>query len=362
MCYQKKASANIHFLFFLTILAILLARACSKPFASASCLYHGSACSGTEAHRSQFCKPGITPEDQDQRCIVEACDYCLRKAAYQETFPCDSAVISDLCGFRLAEKRPVSAMDAQVGSPTQSTSLTTTPLTTPTTTPTTTPSPTATLPRSPEQSMDATTTSPSSGTQFRSSCVWSARRDQVSVDLSSVEPANGWTPCKRNDMYGLVYKKDKILGMDAKGEHGVMCFDVKAPSDGTYYLTALSYAPHNTEHNDVWVRCDKPMELWRHANSRSKVEANTWLKAYQNKGKAGISEEWKTIDRNGHRLLIPGLVEGEIFQVCLSGRSYQYELFRLVFIRCQGQYCTGKMYEQIAKTSVSVCVPKSESS
>lgn len=381
--YKERKATIMHSLCFVTALASLLVSAASKPFASASCLYHGSACSKTEAVRSQFCRPGMSAEQQTKRCITEACTYCLRKAAYQETFPCDSAAISGLCDFSFAEKRPVSALDAQIGSPTPSTSLATNPTQTvsvsPTPTPTVTTSSTATpapsqsptqttistttvtttpsiLP-SLAQSMDATVASQAPATQFPSPCVWSVPRDQVSVDLSSVQPATWWTPCKRNGLYGLVYKKERTHGIDGKGEHGVMCFDVRAPSDGTYYLTALSYAPHNTEHNDVWVRCSKPIELWRHANSRSKVEASTWLKAYQNKGKAGISEEWKTIDRNGHRLLIPGLLEDEIFQVCLSGRSYQYELFRLVFIRCQGPYCTGKMYEHIAKRPISVCVP-----
>lgn len=364
-------------------LALMILPAASKPFASASCLYHGTACTKTEAVRSGFCRPGIRAKKQAKTCVGEACTYCLRKVEYQQTFPCDSSVLSELCGFSLSDDTPVSALDQQVISAVHSTTPTPSPTHTytfsPSSSPTVSASPKATLTPStsssaiptptttgtpsstpwldPAPTSDVITNSQPSGAQVSSSCVWSVRRDQVTVDLSTVEPADGWTRCKRDGLYGLVYKKEKTHGIDGKGNHGVMCFDIRAPSDGTYYMTALSYAPHNTEHNDVWVRCNKPMELWRHAQSRSAVAPNTWLKAYQNKGKAGISEEWKTIDRNGHRLLVPGLVKDAVFQVCLSGRSYKYELFRLVFIRCQGPYCTGKMYERVAKRSISVCVP-----
>lgn len=296
------------FLCVLVLFSVRVATAASKePYFSASCLYHGPRCSRLESSRSKACAPTLSAKRQSRTCVVKACSYCMRKVAYQRKFPCNANEVASLCGYESAAEQPVSALDIKAPSP--------------------------------------------------KPCVWTSivSEDTVTVDLSKVRPSSGWTRCTRNGMGGLVYKRHLTQGMDGKGEHGVLCFDVRAPSSGTFYLTALSYAPHGTDNNDAWVRCSKPMSLWRLGRSKRTVGAKTWLKVYQNKGTRGISEDWKTINNNGHRLLIPGLSKNEMFQVCLSGRSYQYEIFSLVMVRCSGAYCKGKAYEDITRRAQSVC-------
>lgn len=295
----------------LVLFYVPVATVASKaPYFSASCLYHGTTCSRLESSRSKVCTATLDAESQSPTCVRQACSYCMRKAAYQREFPCHSRVVASLCGYKYAGKRPVSALDVNKGS--------------------------------------------------RKPCVWSSTvsADTVTVDLSKVRPTHAWKRCGRSGMSGLVYKPQFTHGIDAKGEDGVLCFDVRAPSSGTYYLTALSYAPHGTDNNDVWLRCSKPISLWRHGIKKRTVGGNEWMKVYQNKGPRGISQEWKTINNNGHRLLIPGLSKNEVFQVCLSGRSYKYELYSVVMVRCTGGYCKGKVYEDITRRPQSVCAGK----
>lgn len=55
----------------------------------------------------------------------------------------------------------------------------------------------------------------------------------------------------------------------------------------------------------------------------------------------------KTIDHNGHRFLVPNVKKDEPFTVCLAGRSFKYEMFRLVLIKCRAAFCTGGVYRDV---------------
>lgn len=77
------------------------------------------------------------------------------------------------------------------------------------------------------------------------------------------------------------------------------------------------------------------------------VSAGKWRKAYQNFGTKGIAMFMKTIDFNGHRFLVQNVEKGRMFEVCLAGRSFRYEMFRLVLIRCRGAFCTGGVYRDV---------------
>lgn len=139
-----------------------------------------------------------------------------------------------------------------------------------------------------------------------------------------------------------------------------MCFNVSAEIPGDYYLTALSYAPHNTEHNDMWVQSSLGFELWkggRNGTLGGVVEGTGWRKAYQNYGIRGISDDLKTIDFNGHRFIIPGVRRRETFWVCVSGRSYRYEVFRLILLKCEGVVCTGGAWvlKDLRERPLSTC-------
>lgn len=207
--------------------------------------------------------------------------------------------------------------------------------------------------------------SPATPTPVPSGCLWTGSGaddseedddkadDDIVMDLSRVPSlASGWTPCYRDGFSGLIYKRQRNLGIDPRPDQNgsntdPMCFSVYPRRSGTYFLTSLSYAPHNTEHNDAWVSSSHGFELWRRSVRHSIVSPGKWRKAYQNFGKKGIAMFMKTIDHNGHRFLVPNVKKGEVFKVCLAGRSFRYEMFRLVLIKCRGAFCTGGVYRDV---------------
>lgn len=172
---------------------------------------------------------------------------------------------------------------------------------------------------------------------------------------------DGWVPTKRDGLIGLVYEPSKNRGIDMRGAKGKMCFNVNVKIPGGYYFTALSYAPHNTEHNDMWVESSLGFELWKGGKNGTLggvVKPTEWRKAYQNYGIRGISDDLKTIDFNGHRFIIPVVNSDAGFQVCVSGRSYRYEVFRLILVKCKGVVCTGGAWvlHDLRERPLSTCV------
>lgn len=229
------------------------------------------------------------------------------------------------------------------------------PTKTATPTPTPTPTPTKTVAQDP--------TTPTSGNGKCTTWLPNANGDLV-VPLLPSMATDGWQPTSRAGFSGLVYQPGKSSGRDKPGQSGVMCMNVLLASPGKYYLTALSYAPHNTEHNDMWVRGSKGFELWQGGKTSKfggRVSAVEWRKAYQNYGRRGIADDLKTIDNNGHRFVVPESNGNEVMEVCVSGRSYKFELFRVILVKCDesnSAVCKGSFWfaKDLEKRPLSTCI------
>lgn len=269
----------------------------AKPWFAARCVFLSTGCTRYFT-RYNACLPGISFDAQPDECYSFVCDYCTTEERRTKK-TCGSTNVVNACAAYSERKAG---------------------------------------PDSTNTDDDDTVTSGDGD-----SCVWTGEGDNVVIDLGKVTPGEGWDRTTRDGYSGIIFARSPARGISPKGEYGRMCFDVKAPKTGKYYLAAVSYAPHVTEHNDAWVTTSKGFELWQSGNKRMNTKPYEWLKAYQNNGQKGISEHFKTIDHDGHRFLIPDVVEGEMFQVCLAGRSKNYEMFRLVLKLCEGDYCQGKI-------------------
>lgn len=163
----------------------------------------------------------------------------------------------------------------------------------------------------------------------------------------------GWSRVSRNGKQGIGYEMGKGGGIDSAGTRGIMCFKVQVKMTGNYYLSAVTYAPHNTEHNDAWAQTSKGFSLWQRGNKWRDAPADEWFKGYQNSG--GMSTDFLTKDHDGHRFVIEGVKAGEVFQVCLAGRSYRYEMYYLVVAKCSGGTCKGDGMHGIDTMATSTC-------
>ena len=164
--------------------------------------------------------------------------------------------------------------------------------------------------------------------------------NQIVVDLGNVASADGWTPVTREGLGGLVYRSDLNEGVVRPS--GAMCFPMKVERAGDYYLTAATYAPHRTENNDFWIRATKPLRMWkRGGNTFFDSDAGRYVKAYQNDGASGISVRMFSKDHDPHRIIVRDVAANESFTVCVAGRSFRYEVYRVALMRCFKDICTG---------------------
>lgn len=200
--------------------------------------------------------------------------------------------------------------------------------------------------------------------KYKHGCTWTGAPGDSSIviGLGKVKPQGGWVHVSRAGYHGLMFKTSPAPGISPKGMYGKYCFSVKAPVSGKYYMSVVSYAPHVTEHNDAWFASDKGFELWKREDNRfyrQNAAPMEWLKGYQNFGTKGngIAHHLKTIDFNGHRFIVPNVEKDKPFKVCMSGRSRKYEVFRIVLVKCSGDYCKGKIMDEdmIMSPPVSSC-------
>lgn len=197
--------------------------------------------------------------------------------------------------------------------------------------------------------------SPSATLKKPSSCIWRAIDSSIVVALGEIAPAKGWTPVTRNGLKGLVYEKEKNRGIDPRGKFGHMCFRLKAKQAGRYYLTAVSYAPHVTDNNDFWIKSSKKFRHRPYGGGKGFTTApGKWRKAYQNNGPKGFGGALSTKDHDPHTFIVLDVGALETFSVCISGRSYRFELYRLVLINCAGN--KNCLFGNVIKRPVSPCV------
>ncbi|KAI0561259.1 hypothetical protein FGB62_89g09 [Gracilaria domingensis] len=193
--------------------------------------------------------------------------------------------------------------------------------------------PPTTMPPMTEPMTEPPTTMPP---MTRSRCTYTGS-NRVTISLGSVTPVDGWVRKSRGGLSGLVFRPDKNHGILKPGVEGEMCFSVRLSEPGDYHLTAVSAAPDRTENNDMWIKCSKPLTLIRKGVVNN---GNTdWYKGYQNDGSNKIADHLKTVDNRGHDFVITNVRANENFNICISGRSYRYEVFKIIANKCDSARC-----------------------
>lgn len=278
-------------------------------YQAALCVSKAKNCTSESAKLSGACKTDTWATLQPKTCLRRACTYCVQYGKPLSA-PCDTPPVEKACGMFM-DKYPDLL-------------------------PSPSPSPSATLKKP-------------------SSCVWTAVGDSIVVPLGEIAPVKYWTPITRNGLKGIIYKKDKNRGIDPRGKFGHMCFRLKAKEAGRYYLSAVSYAPHVTDNNDFWIKTSKTFRHRRYGSGNTFTTApGVWLKAYQNNGPKGFGGALSTKDHDPHTFIVLDVKAREIFTVCISGRSFKFELYRIVLINCAGN--TRCIFGNIIERPVSPCV------
>lgn len=317
------------------------------PYFATVCLSISTRCNWFYAKYSGVgCIQGKPYYAQPRSCTDTVCTWCRARSTRSLRFPCGTPNVFKMCGlygpgytgpepqlFPTTSPKPVTASDSASYPP-------------------------AAAPKPmPQQMMTPPKPPATKSTGMNKGCVWTGDGDKIVIDLGKVPLPTGWDRCRRNGKTGMIFNRSPAKHISPPGRYGKVCFKVKPPMSGTYYFTGVTYAPHHTEHNDVWVESGYGFELWQRGRKNQYVQPGKWLKAYQNNGhRKGMAETLSTIDFNSHRFLIPNVVKGQTFNVCLSGRSKKYEVYQLVLIRCSGMLCKGYITSGLLNMAPSKCM------
>ena len=128
---------------------------------------------------------------------------------------------------------------------------------------------------------------------------------------------------------------DKGHGIYQPDGGSPFCVDVRPDIDGTYYLSAVTAAPHGTEHNDLWLRF--PTGVYRYRPQRGSIRApsSNWLKGYQNEGQEVQTDYLLNVNHDGHQFVTTPLRAGQTYSLCVAGRSTMFEIFKLTMVVCE---------------------------
>ncbi|CDF36362.1 unnamed protein product [Chondrus crispus] len=288
-------------------------------YSAAECCARGPRCSGKAARTSGGCKTGRWMSQQSRKCKKHACLYCYQKGRRTNVPVCRMHAISKNC-FR--GKKPPAARPGRSsgrgrgkgkgkGRGRKRSGR-------------------KNRRRSGSGSRNNQRSAPRAGCAYRGTS-----GNKIVIPSTGLSAGNGWT----KEAGAIIYRKGDPQGsVDAEGS-GTMCVKVMFPSPGKYYFTALTKAPHPTEHNDMWVRISSGFDLVHTSKGAFKSGGSSWYKGYQNRGGMQMADYLLTIDNDGHQFQTKNVAAGPAYSLCISGRSTKFWVYKLVLIKCDGDNC-----------------------
>ena len=283
------------------VIVSLLSPSNATPFeAAAICIAWRKRCNFKLSTQSVICKKYIGIKNQPITCVRNGCKYCSWKSS-KDNFACRSNAIRKYC--------PIAFKTNNLSNPPKLLPLSTSP------------KPSSRKPRQ---------------------CVFRSKSDKILIDLSTVKPFSKWSPTtiyhKGKKFKGLIWDKRGGNTIYPRGT-AQMCFPINITNSGQYYVTAITSAPHPTDHNDMWMRLNAGMNLLRARTGKFRKNTKHYVKAYQNRGKNIISYIVSTVNHKPHQFVSSPMKKNELVTLCISARSTRFSVYGLVLIKCKGLGC-----------------------
>lgn len=279
-----------------------------RNYAAAQCIAWGPGCTVTMAMRSRWCKPHKYPNTQSAYCNTVACAYCK---CNRTSKVCWSWRVRTLCKGKVsqnARKEQLPSKSSGQGSTGKST-------------------------------QNVIGGAVQTNVQYpRGPCVRKGNHGRVSIPVAAgVRLPAPWV---RNGGCIVWRPQRRTRTIDRKGS-GSLCYKFQVARKSTYYFTAITRAPHGTEHNDMWVRLmNVGLRPYRpETNKYRGAHKAYWFKAYQNNGRNAYSNMLLTIDHYAHQFETAVLTPGVRYKVCIAGRSSKFTVCALKFVACKRKRC-----------------------
>lgn len=357
--------------FLLLVLAVLLHLASARSnWGAAACCAHGRRCNRRLARMSYSCRPYRWMSSQPWRCRRAACNYCRHANRRYRVSACRARVIRRSCGLGPVRRPPRKDRNPKKTSPKKKYNK---PTKKPYTPKKPAPAPKPTKKRSPRGGNRFRTPPAPRGRSGgpRSSGIIpdTCRNPFMGVDRMAISMANfrsryqwdrvkGWSPISRevNDngfkfrLDGIVWKKGTDIHAGLSGKNppkGEMCFKIKFSRGGRYLFSALTVTIRHSENNDLWVKSSAGFKGTLLGGSKTRSFGSGYIKLYQNEVKH-VSSLAMSSDFGGYGLFTE-VGSGQVFSICIAGRSVHYELYALLLKRCEGD-CSGvDIYNRMKK-------------
>lgn len=258
---------------------------------NAICVSEGKRCSPIIAISSYGCVPFVYVVKQSEECKRGACEYCKMSKNAKSRLCTENWAIKQVCGLPKISSTPKA------------------------------------------------TVSERGHWKSATECTWIGNGETVVIPMARVKPFSHWTKTAKGD--GIIWRANrKATWIDPSGSGG-LCFRLRVPKQGTYYLTALTAAPHKMDHNDMWVNFTGGVDLFRAGNHVQKNIKDPFFsfKAYQNAGNNRVVNFISTVDHNPHIFVTKDIQTTSIYKLCISGRSSKFTVLELVMVHCSGDSC-----------------------
>lgn len=319
--------ALAHALLAAALLSMLsLSSAMLNNYAAAECCVRGPRCAASTARVSGFCKTRVWMSQQPQRCRKAACLYCKQPGRRASVPVCRKHAISKNCFGGANPPSPASGGRGRSRSRSGNRSR---------------PSKRSRSSRKNRRRYNGGGRKSNGGGSQRSApksgnCAYRASDgNKIVIDASQLSSASGWS----KDNGFIIYKKGNPQGsVDAEGS-GTMCVKVVFNMPGVWYFTALTMAPHPTEHNDMWVKSSSGFDFVHTGKNDFRSGGQGWYKGYQNSGGMQMADYLLHVDNNGHQFQTKSVNAGQPYSLCIAGRSTKFWVRKLVLIKCDGNNC-----------------------
>lgn len=236
----------------------------------------------------------------------------------------------------------VSVAPSPTSSVTPSTSATVTSTTSATATSSTSPTPTSTATATPTTTTSSTST-PSPLPLDATQCLWMSNDRFLAIPLSDINPTSFWQPYKDDFVSGIEWRRGQDHKWTDPPGVGKLCFRAQFSKPGTYYFTAYTMAKHWSEHNDMWVSFSHGFNLFKAdtmiQQNLKNAQDDRLMKAYQNSGNNVLTDILSSVNFNPHVFVSKYINAGDLHELCISGRSSQFKVIKLVMVQCEGMQC-----------------------
>lgn len=187
--------------------------------------------------------------------------------------------------------------------------------------------------------------------RLSSACVWQTNPHyDVVIPLRIVGPKSaGWAKVKHGSSRGLVYKGVDVV---KPKEKDAFCFTSKAQRNGSYAISAVSYAPKESEGGFMWIRSKKG--IYKISNFSASNGGANWMRAKMNSG--GWSDLVRESPFTKDLFFIRNVEAGEDFSVCFAAQSNSFEIYSVVFTWCDTPACIRNIVAPTRNSPISKCL------